>query len=257
MTGLSLNGRRLAAAHRALGGPRLDWTPHPHPGNRLYGVADVVDTTADLVPVVWRPPAEPLHQGSEGACMGAAAAHLVGTDGPGGVRGLQPPLTMAAASEWYRIGQVLDQVPGNSYVGTTTLGIAKAGQERGYWSGYRWAFGADQLAAALPDVGPAVVGIPWHSGMYRLPDDPRSSLPPILSVSGPKVGGHALLVYALVTAMGLGWHFLVLNSWGPAWGRRGGALVHLDTMRALLADGGEAMLPTGRPATAPPWQLTA
>lgn len=245
--------RQARSWSRAMGTPRLDWTPHHDPCSRLFAAYDapVPKAAAGELPKtqrLWSPPVGPLNQGSEGACVGAACATLVNTGGPD-VLPASPQLTMDAARDWYRVAQALDQHPGNSYVGTSGLGGAKVGKERGYWSGYRWCFSVAELAAAVVALGPAVVCIPWHAGMYRLgANEP-------LRVAGPRVGGHALAVIGWQLHPAWGWCFVVLNSWGYGWGDAGRALVPVDVMAALLAQNGEAFVPVGRPATAPAWRV--
>lgn len=242
--------RQARSYARAGGAPRLDWNPRHDPRSRLYAAAPATPA-GDVLPTreaMWSPPVGPLDQGSEGACVGAACATLVNSGGPA-VDPSAPQLTMDDARDWYRVAQALDQYPGNSYTGTSVLGGMKAGQERGYWSEYRWAFGATELARAVVDLGPAVVGIPWHSGMYRLgPND-------ALNVLGPRVGGHALCVRGWQHHPAFGWCFAVVNSWGYGWGDAGRALVPVDVMARLLADQGEAAVPVGRPTPAPAWRV--
>lgn len=235
---------------RAIGTPRLDWFRSVDPRNDLYGAADVLPAP-DVVPTreaLWAPAVGPLSQGSEGACGGAAGATLVNSGGPG-VAPASPQLTMEAARDWYRIGQVLDQYPGNSYIGTTGLGIAKAGKERGYWTEYRWNRTLAELAGSLVEHGPVVLAGPWHAGMYRIgPNEP-------LTLRGPRVGGHMFCLFTRRRHPVHGWGADMLNSYGYGWGDGGRAFVPDDTIAAMLANGGESFVPLGRPATAPAWQF--
>jgi hypothetical protein len=70
----------------------------------------------------------------------------------------------------------------------------------------------------------------------------------ILTVTGPKVGGHAIVARAFSkagtvfpdeAAVGL------FNSWGN-WGDKGCAWIRVSALKTLLADQGEACVPITR-----------
>lgn len=180
-----------------------------------------------------------LDQGAEGACVGFAwaaelAARPVVVDAVGDITG----------RALYQRAQQLDEWPGEepTYSGTSVLAGAKAVVERGWMTEYRWAFGVDELAAAVGWQGPAVIGVNWHEGMWA--PDGRGYLNP----TGPVVGGHAILVRGYNVAAR---RFLLHNSWGAGWGGRGGApagcawMTH-DAVGRLLAEWGDACVPVRR-----------
>lgn len=116
--------------------------------------------------------------------------------------------------------------------GSSCLAAAKAAQEFGYISSYRWAFGFDQMLAALM-FNPVVVGTNWLNNMFR------PGRHGFLDVTGSVVGGHAYLVVGYSKVFK---YFTVLNSWGIGWGRKGKARIKADDMRPLIDDDGEAVV---------------
>ena len=100
-----------------------------------------------------------LNQGSEGACTGFATTHEAAAR-PYPV----PALTNAIAKAVYRRAKQLDQWPGEAYDGSSVLGAVRAGQERGWYAEYRWAFSEMDLRLAVGYRGPVVLGITWYEG---------------------------------------------------------------------------------------------
>lgn len=232
----------LAAGH-----PRLDWRPRHDPRSRLFGVADVIDA-GTWEERIWAPAVRVLDQGRDGACVGFACAQLVNAAGPGVDHDPQrPPLDEGDALDWYRVAQGLDQYPGNSYVGTSGLGGMKAGADRGFWTEYLWSFSVEEFAAAVTTLGPSLLCIPWHAGMSTIgPRDP-------LTISGPRIGGHALTALGAVRHPVFGDSLVVETSYGPKWGDNGCAHLPFEVAATLVAQHGEMVTPTGRPASAPAW----
>lgn len=116
--------------------------------------------------------------------------------------------------------------------GSSVLAAAKATREFGYITAYRWAFGFQEMLAALM-LQPVVVGTVWLENMFH------PTRIGFLDVSGRIVGGHAYLVtgYSRVFK-----YFTILNSWGIGWGNRGRARIKADDMRRLIEDDGEACI---------------
>jgi hypothetical protein len=115
----------------------------------------------------------------------------------------------------------------------------KVGREFGWWDGYRWTFGIDDMRAGI-QLGPMVLGVPWHAGMYDTPADG------IVRVAGQQVGGHCLLVVGWASDYaGAGPGFWWLNSWGLGYGIRGAAYVPEATMAGLIDGVGECAIPVG------------
>lgn len=127
--------------------------------------------------------------------------------------------------------------------GSSVLAGAKASQERGFLSAYRWAFGLDDLILAVGYKGPAVLGINWYEGMFDV--DARG----YVHVEGDIAGGHAILCNRVNIA---GKFFGLSNSWGPSWGTRdawglgGTCRISFSDMERLLHENGEACIPVTR-----------
>ncbi len=229
--------------------PILDWRSRHDPRSRQYRAWALWDAvSAPTRPRFWTP-GPVLDQGREGACVGFAWAGELAAS-PIRVRGVNE----AYAHAIYRRAQQLDPWPGEAYSGTSVLAGAQTCAERGLIAEYRWAFSVEELRDAVISLGPAVIGVPWREGMYK----PRPS--GLIDVTGPVVGGHALLVTGYHPRMrirGEGWFrrhevFRLRNSWGPRYGRGGNALISAADLAALLAENGEACIPVTRHAEASP-----
>jgi hypothetical protein len=222
----------------------LDWRSRHDPESRNYGVRQRLTASAPLTNVLLSTgPA--LDQGAEGACVGFGgvdAGNVLRLVARPGTREL---LGASDAEELYRLAQKRDQVPGESYEGTSVLGGMKAGVELGLWGGYLWAFGTRDIAQALLQRrGPVVIGVPWFAGMYDT--GPRGKV----VVSGPPVGGHCLAVVGLqLTGPNgePGVHFVWQNSWGPSYGDEGLGYIANADLVTLLHSQGEAAIPTPGP----------
>jgi hypothetical protein len=194
-----------------------------------------------------------LDQGYEGSCVGHAWAKELLLR-PVANKGIDD----AFARRVYCRAQAIDPWPGTSkictqretphYEGTSILAGAKAVQEAGYIESYYWAFNVDDVLAAISNLGPVVIGIPWYDGMY---DTRKSGL---VEVSGRVVGGHAIVLtghHPRMRIKGEGWtarHHVVewINSWGYGYGLKGRGLLKVEDLERLLKDNGEACIPTGR-----------
>lgn len=179
-----------------------------------------------------------LDQGREGACVGFAMAHELAAR-PKKFEGI----TNAIGLSIYHEAQKIDPWNGGAYPGanprydgTSVLAGVKILAKQGHVEEYRWAFGVEDLAVAVSRKGPAVLGVPWYSGMYE-PRDGR------LVIEGQVVGGHAILCNGFNAKRR---EFKVHNSWGPDWGNNGEAVVSWDTMHRLLEEDGEAVIPLTR-----------
>lgn len=210
----------------------LDWQPNHDPRSRGYAAVDVVDAPP-VHDVRWRP-GPVLDQGREGACVGyACLGEVLAEPTPG-------KLASANAIRWYRRAQRLDEWPGDGYEGTSVNAGMAVGREFGWWDGWRWAFGVDDMRSAI-QLGPLVLGIPWHARMYSTAADG------VVRVGGQQVGGHCLLVVGWATDYaGQGPGFWWLNSWGSSYGINGAAFVPEGTMRGLIEGVGECAVPVGR-----------
>lgn len=211
----------------------LDWEPHHDPASRGYAAVELVpdEPAGD---VTWRP-GRVLDQGREGSCTGHATVGVIGAEPQS-----FPRISSSMAVQWYHLAQRLDEWPGEHYEGTSVNAAMKLGRSLGWWGGWRWAFGADEMRRALV-LGPLVVGVPWHAGMYE------TDAEGVVVVRGQQVGGHALAVVGWShDYAGRGPGYWWRNSWGPGYGNGGSAFVPEDTMRGLLEGVGECAVPVGQ-----------
>lgn len=209
--------------------PVLDWRPHHDPRSRAYPVR-ALTTSARPRSYTWRCEAW-NDQGVEGACVGFAWSHELAA------RPVVQPTSEADARAIYHRAQQLDTWPGEAYDGTSVLAGAKAVQERAGLVEYRWAFGLDDLIGAVGLRGPAVLGIPWTTGMWD------TDAAGYVHATGRVVGGHAILAHGVNLP---GRYFTLRNSWGRGWGVNGGCRISFDDLGRLLADDGEACVPVRR-----------
>jgi hypothetical protein len=193
--------------------------------SRAFGIAPLLATEAPRS-YTWSCRTH-LDQGVEGACVGHAWAHEIAA------RPVVLPADSALAFGIYHRAQVLDGQPWPE--GTSVIAGAKATRERGFISGYRWAFGLGQALAGVSRHGPAVLGLNWYEGMF---DTDRDGF---LRVTGDVVGGHSLLAVGVNVRLRT---VLLHNSWGPSWGMNGKAYMTWDDFGRLLAEDGEVCLPT-------------
>lgn len=210
--------------------PRLDRLPQFDPRSRNYPIRTLLTAVVRPRSYTWSC-GQWLDQGREGACVGFAWAH------EHAARPAVGHATDDTARALYRRAQQLDEWEGEGYSGTSVLAGAKAAQEAGHLTEYRWAFGIDDLVLALGYKGPAVLGIPWLEGMFNTDPDGY------LRVDGPVAGGHAILARAVNLRAG---HVVLRNSWGPDWGHAGDARIRIPDLARLLHMDGEACIPLRR-----------
>lgn len=235
----------------------LDWRPHYDERSRNYGVAAVLErTTLPTTGKLWAT-GPVLDQGREGACVG------YGISGEAAAEPVPVPgITAEVALSVYRRAQHLDDYPGESYEGTSVLAGCLAARERGWVSGFRWAFRAEEVCAAIVQLGPVVAGVEWTADSYETDELG------VLRAGGDVVGGHCVVLVGYVPAgirrgsrlcgqlqqLGLwrgylsvgGPALVMLNSWGESFGVKGLAIVPLDVLRSWVKTGGEFAIPEGR-----------
>lgn len=188
---------------------------------------------ADRRPVLHRRYSPVLDQGTLGSCTGNAMAHAVNMV-PLHIPGT-PYLKQEDAVGLYSRATKIDPFPGTYLpedTGSDGLSVCKAAKEKGYITGYRWAFGFEHTLDALQS-GPVLIGIPWHYSMFY-PDGKGFVRP-----DGDVVGGHEIVLMGDDCKGTL----TFLNSWGPGWGLRGRFKTDYATFKALLADQGDAAVP--------------
>lgn len=226
--------------------PRLDWRSQHDPRSLTYGALDLLQAAPAAGSKAWRAGPKVLDQKREGGCVGWSIAHFLAASPT-----RRPDMTDETAFAIYKKAQrEYDPWPGEAYSGTSVLAGMKAAQSYGFISEYRWLFGEGELRewVAARNGSPVVVGIPWFQGMYS----PRGS--GLVTMDGPLVGGHAILVRGFHPSRYLGRDgragtYTLRNSWGPDWGRGGDCYVRTEDMAALLTGDGEACVPLGiRPA---------
>lgn len=214
--------------------PRLDRIPStPDSRDRRFTMAAVVQTRTPRS-YTW-PLRDYLDQGREGACVGFALAHELCAVP------LRVPQTEGDARAIYYAAQFRDPWPGGEYPGadpvyggTSVRAGVEVVRERGHYAEYRWGYTAEELALAVGNVGPVVIGINWYENMM----DTDSS--GFIEARGPVVGGHATL---LIGYNHRSRYFVIHNSWGPDWGRYGRAKITMEDVAKLLWQEGEAVLP--------------
>lgn len=223
----------------------FDWVPQHDPRSLDYPIRDVIRSAVEDKPKRWRTGAV-LDQGREGSCVGhgwtgelLASPRPYKTDSETGHR---------YAVDVYKNAQLIDEWPGEDYSGTSVLAGAKVLRERGHINEYRWAFGVDDVRDAVIAAGPVVLGIPWYDSMYQTKESG------LVETGGTLVGGHCILITGYHPGMrirGEDWNaryrvFRWRNSWGPGYGLSGDGLILYEDLRDLLADRGEACIPTSR-----------
>lgn len=203
--------------------------------SRSFPVRALLPAAPKLRSYTWRC-LDNLNQMSEGACVGFAWTHELAAR-PSEVKFLHA----ADALQVYHLAQTLDPWQGESYSGTSVLAGVKAVQQLhpGKISSYRWAFGLNDVLATLSYLGPVVLGISWHSSMFR-PD--ASGL---VTLNGDVAGGHAILANGInLRTRQVRLH----NSWGSNWGKNGECFISFEDLDKLLKDQGEACVAVGRMA---------
>jgi len=85
--------------------------------------------------------------------------------------------------------------------------------------------------------GPAVLGVPWYSGMYNTDSDG------FIHADGYVAGGHAILARAVNVKKG---YITLRNSWGKGWGVNGDCYITFEDMDKLLQNWGEAVFMLNR-----------
>jgi hypothetical protein len=148
------------------------------------------------------------------------------------------PINQVARDLYHRAKQ-LDEWAGEDYEGSSVLGAAKAGAEKGWWTEYRWALGPGAEAAAQDVIlalgwhGPVMMGTYWYEGMWQADKDSY------LHAEGNIAGGHAWLLTRYSKKRDAVW---TPNSWG---GQGQGWISRADLVK-LLANDGEACIPVVR-----------
>ncbi len=229
---------------------RLDRVEEKDLRSRRYAVADIIPAKHYEHPrsYTWATKVS-LNQGCEGACVGFAWAHELAAR-PAAVFGIDENFAREAI---YFNAQQLDQYPGGEYPGalpyaegTSVLGGAKAVQQLGYISEYRWAFDFWDLVASVGYRGPAIFGCSWFSAMRKTDSDG------FVKPTGVRRGEHCVALLGIKVVKDRAKNislkdsfFTFQNSWGEDWGVAGfGKLRFEDVL--MLWSGAETCIPIKR-----------
>lgn len=181
-----------------------------------------------------------LNQGAMGCCVGCAFAYELALQ-PVAVQGV----TLQKAINIYYEAQKIDPFPGGDYpgadpvsAGTSILAGVKTVKNMGYYTAYYWATNAYELALGVVNLGPAVIGVNWYTGMLK-PDKYAR-----ITATGYTIGGHAICVRG---ANFKRQEILLQNSWGANWGAGGCAIISFADIDKLLAENGDAVFPVRNP----------
>lgn len=169
-------------------------------------------------------------QGESPQCVAYASLHWL-ADGP--VTQHAGPSPVVDPTVLYHECQLLDEIPGINYDGTTTRGAAKAMEARGYLESYHWGHTLDDVVQCLLELGPVLIGTNWYSGMME-PDEAG-----IIRVIGPVLGGHETVLNGVNTHAEL---VRGKNSWGRSWGHGGNYYLRFADLARLLEEEGEVLL---------------
>jgi hypothetical protein len=173
-----------------------------------------------------------LDQGQEGSCTGFSVTHEAAAR-PKPVQNLNEGIARSV----YLRAKELDDWPGSAYEGSSVLGAMKAGQERGWYSEYRWAFGTDDALLAIGHRGPGILGTWWYEDM--MDTDAKG----FIHAQGQILGGHAILVNGVSVK---GRYVKLVNSWSEDWGVKGTCKLSFEDFDRLLHEDGEFSIPVIR-----------
>jgi len=172
-----------------------------------------------------------LNQGNSGKCVGFAIAHEFAAAPK------QCNSSAGTANAIYNYAQKVDKYPDGPGTGTSLLAGCKAAKAMGWISAYNWCMGLQALISTVGYKGPVVIAVPWNASM-NIPGKAG-----FLNPRGKFTARHALLCKGVNTKGGL---FVLHNSWGTNWGKGGDCYITYGNMDTLLANGGEAVVFSGR-----------
>jgi hypothetical protein len=184
--------------------------------------------------ITWERYSPIIDQGNLGCCTGAAMAGWLGCAPHQTDPELAKLYNLDYAHKLYSRATQIDPFPGcwpPTDTGSSGLAVAKAAQEAGEISRYKWATSADGLVRAL-QTGPVIVGIPWYEGMFTPDRDGR------VWPTGALAGGHEVLIRGLRDR-----DLILSNSWGIGWGMKGEAFLPLDVWATLRKQQADVTIP--------------
>lgn len=160
-------------------------------------------------------------QGVEGACVGFGCRALLDASPFQQIIG-------PSAREIYLEARVIDEFDDRKVPeGTSVRAGLNVLKSHGLIQSYVWATGIEDVYQFIAKKGPVVIGVNWYS--Y---DTTAEGLIPM---TGTPVGGHCVLLYGFDREKK---RFLVQNSWGESYGKKGrGFILERDLARELSRGG--------------------
>jgi hypothetical protein len=197
-----MNSFQLRGGHRT-GNPLLGRVPEFDERSRAFGVRELLPPVG-LVSKTWQCRLL-LDQGirlsvpkwDPSACTGFSSTYDLAAYPQALKQSNGAPFNNEFAFSLYQLAKTLDEWAGESYEGSSVLGAAKALQKLGFIGEYRWAFGIDDMLAALSHIGPVVTGTDWQTSQFGVRP---SGL--VLVEGGPSEteGGHAYMARGVLTS---------------------------------------------------------
>ena len=136
-------------------------------------------------------------------------------------------------NDFYEGAQLNDQWPGESYEGTSALGLCRYLTNQGIIREYRWCFGLTDVLLTLSHIGPVALGIWWYTGMFH-PDSEG-----LVKPTGVQEGGHEVELIGVDVSERV---VIGMNSWGSEWGDRGRFKLSYTDLERLLHEDGDAVV---------------
>ena len=201
-------------------GRTLDVLPRADPRNGRHPMAVKLAALADLplTSKIWACPTV-LDQGSEGACVGFAAAHFYAAEAR------PQPVNARTARSFYKGAQKYDEWPGEHYEGSSVNGLMAYLKSAGLIGEYDWLFTWPELERTLSLVGPVIVGSEWREECFY--PDPSG----LIEFDGPVRGGHATCWRGIDYERE---RIVIQQSWGRSHGDGGTVYMSFDDAQKLL-----------------------
>lgn len=210
---------------------KLDWKPNHDPKSRQFRAMGVPSLKRSRS---WSLRNPVLDQGSEGACVGHGVINACSA----ARMKIHLPAPQTTAFGMYYGSRYIDERPGESYEGTSVNAGCQLAVTMGFASGYRWCFGAEEVAQTILEKSPVIIGIYWTDAMYE-------TLPNGKVVDGGNiVGGHCICVTGFWRSHPIFGEpmFKWRQTWGKSYGLNGDGYVPYGVMDRALQNEGEAAI---------------
>lgn len=219
---------------RIINDRRLDRIPSFDERSRNYPIRTRIKEGLEPITKIWTLD-KYFDQGEDGACVGFGTAHRL----------LSEPVipTIVVDNKYakeiiYWNAQRNDEWPGGSYPGaspwyegTSVLAGLDFIKSIGWCDNYYWAFKFMDLLLGKSYEGPAILGVPWMTGMMETDSNG------FIHATGIEEGGHCICDIGQNMEERFSW---LHNSWGPNWGLNGRCKISFDDQQKLLSMQGEA-----------------